>query len=113
MDIRYLSAAEAAQFGSMIHDDSELAELFGSFMLQMDVDTDFDSVMISFEDETVLRAGIEDSPYVVVFDEPAQTIRLEQGKSTEEFDFDEDGVETVVDVMASRILTKEYDDEYR
>ena len=109
MQINFLSPAEEASFSEMVHGGGELAELFGSFILQLGMDTDYDEVMISFEDEGIIHIGIEDSPYMVVLNEVEQCILLEQDgrrDATEEV-FDEDGVESVIDIMASRILRSE------
>lgn len=117
MEIKYLSSSEAALFSEMIHEGGELAELFATFMVQLDVDTDFESVMVSFEDPYILRVVIEDSPYIVVLDEPEQSIFLyavsefedDDDDLCDEYDLDEDGIETVIDVMVSRVLSTDYD----
>lgn len=109
MQINFLSPAEEAAFSEMVHNGGELAELFGCFILQLGTDTDFDEVMISFDDEDILRIDIEDSPYTVVLNEVEQSILLEQRGRTggDEEVFDEDGIESVIDIMASRILRSE------
>lgn len=108
MEIKYLSPSEEASFAELIHDGGELADLFAQMMVSLEVDTDFDTVMISFDSERVLRFVVEDSPYVVVMDEDAQRITLYSGEEEDsEWDFDDDGIENVVDLMASRILTSE------
>lgn len=114
MQINYESAADEAQFGEMVHSGSELSELFGGFLLQLECDSDYDTVLVSFDDEDVIRVVVEDSPYVVVFDDSQQTVTLfvsDYGELEEDgqYDFDDDGVETVVDVISSRILTRDYD----
>lgn len=119
MQINFLSPAEEASFSEMIHDKSELAELVGAFMLKLEVDTDYDEVMISFEDEDTIRIAIEDSPYIAVLSESEQSILLKhRGREDTEEVFDEDGIENVIDIIASRILTSEssegndYEDDY-
>jgi hypothetical protein len=114
MQIKYLSHAEEAQLSSILHEGSELAELFATFTLQLDVDTDFDTIMLSFDDESTMRIVVEDSPYVVVLDEDTQSITLytnDDGELNEDgqYDFDEEGIEVVVDIMASRVLGNEED----
>ena len=116
MNIEYLSHHEAAQFHDMIHQDGDLATLFGTFMVQMEVDTDYDTFLVSFDDEDTIRITVEDSPYVVVMDEDTRTIELylrddsvEEPELDAEYDFDEDGVMTVVDTIASRVLGDETD----
>lgn len=114
MNIEYLSHHEAALFHDMIHEDGDLATLFGTFMVQMEVDTDYDTVLISFDDEQTIRIMISESPYIVVMDEGCRTVELylstdEEPELDGEYDFDEDGIANVVDVMASRILTGETD----
>jgi len=116
MNIEYLSHHEAAQFHDMIHEDGELATLFGTLMVQMEVDTDYDTFLISFDDEDTIRIMVEDSPYIVVMDEDTCTIELYLRNDTEEepelageYDFNEDGVMTLVDTIASRVLGEETD----
>ncbi|MAD95792.1 MAG: hypothetical protein CMB99_00550 [Flavobacteriaceae bacterium] len=115
MNIEYLSHHEAAQFHDMIHEDGDLATLFGTLMVQMEVDTDYDTFLISFDDEKTIRVTVEDSPYIVVMDEDTQTVELYLRDDTdeptldEECDFSEDGVLTVVDTIASRVLGDETD----
>ena len=115
MNIEYLSHYEEAQFGDLVHSDTELSEIFGNLMVQMEVDTDYDTVMLSFENDSSLRVAVEDSPYVIVLNEDSQVIELYARDQDHElildgqYDFDEDGVETVVDIMASRILSEERD----
>ena len=114
MNVEYLSQAEAAQLNEVIRSDTELSHLFADMMLAMTTDTDYDTVMISFDDEDTLRVVVKDSPYVIVMDEIEQSIELYINKDGEldldgEYDFDDDGVETIVDIIASRILTDEAD----
>tara|TARA_Y100001001_G_scaffold163782_1_gene193826 strand:+ start:22808 stop:23161 length:354 start_codon:yes stop_codon:yes gene_type:complete len=113
MNIEYLSQHELALFNDMIHQDGDLANLFGRLIVEMEVDTDYDTVLVSFDDDTTLRIAVEGSPYIVVMDEDLQTIELylrgdsEEPELDEECDFSEDGVMTVVDTMASRVLEDE------
>lgn len=109
MDIKYLSSEDAAIFGEMIHSESELAELFGKTILLLDTDTDYEGVMVSFESEDTMRVSVDASPYLIILDAQSQTIILQQShEDIFEDDFGEDGVESVVDMIASRILTEEY-----
>ena len=39
MQINFLSPAEEASFSEMVHGGGELAELFGSFILQLGMDS--------------------------------------------------------------------------
>src|SRR5687768_1773681 len=101
MDIKFLSPAEEASFSEMIHNDSELSELVGSFLLKLGVDTDYDEVMVSFDGDNVIRIGIEDSPYTAVLDEDQQMILLEQDDfPTTEEEFSDDGVDSIIDMIA-------------
>ena len=118
MEIQYLSHHEAAQFHDMIHEDGDLASMFGTLIVQMEVDTDYDTVLISFDDDTTLRIAIEDSRYVIVLDEEEQIaelyVRQDDDDELEleldgEYDLDEDGIMTIVDVMASRVFGEESD----
>lgn len=114
MQINYLSSTDEALFSDMVHGDTGLGELFGGFMLQLECDTDYDTVMISFDDEDTIRIVVEDSPYVVVMSDADQSIILyvsDYGELEEDgqYDFDDDGAETVVDIIGSRILTRDYD----
>jgi hypothetical protein len=109
MEIQYDSHAEAATFGALVHSDSELAQLFGKMMLLMDADTDYDTVRVGCDSDTYITVAVEDSPYIIVMDEDQQKVTLFQNDDEgEEYDFDEDGIEMVVDIMASRILGEEY-----
>lgn len=115
METQYLSSADQAQFSAIVHDGGELPELFAQLMVQMDVDTDFSSVMVSCPEETMLRISVDDSPYYIIMDELEQEITLyttgEYADDTDRldgpFDFDEDGIDMVVDIMACRVLTDE------
>ena len=116
MDIQYLSSSDQAQFAELLRDDAELIHIFGQLMVQLEVDSDYDSVMLSFTADNRLRVAIDDSPYIVVLDEDEQDITLLSrsefdDEGSEEFleqsDFDDDGVEIIVDIMASRILSDE------
>ena len=109
MRINFLSQVDEALFSEMVHSGSELSELFGSLTLQLGMETDYDELMISFDDEDIIRIEIEDSPYVVVMNQQYQAILLLQDGSSEPFEevFDEDGIESIVDVVASRILGAE------
>lgn len=110
MEIQYLSHSDAASFGEIVHSESELAELFAKTMLLLEADTDYDTVMISFEDDNILRIVIEDSPYTIVLDEQNQSVSIiQKSVETDVDEFNEDGIETLVDIIASRILTREYD----
>ena len=115
MEIQYLSHHEAAQFHDMIHEDGDLASMFGTLIVQMEVDTDYDTVLISFDDDTTLRIAIEDSCYVIVLDEEEQIAELYVRQDDDEleldgeYDLDEDGIMTIVDVMASRVFGEESD----
>lgn len=117
MDIQYLSSSDQAQFAEILHDGGELPDLFAALMLQMSVDTDYSAVMVSCESDEVLRVVVEDSPYIIVLDGEQQQITLytrsDFGDLEEfdgDYDFDDDGVEIVIDIMASRILSGENDD---
>lgn len=116
MIIEYLSPHESAQFHDMIHQDGDLATLFGILMVQMEVDTDYDTFLISFDDDETIRITVEDSPYIIVMDEDIRMIELylrddsvDEPELDGEYDFDEDGVMTVVDTIASRVLEEETD----
>ena len=118
MDIQYLTSEDQARFAELLHEnDAELTQIFAQLMVQMEVDTDYDTVMLSFVGDYRLRVAVEDSPYIIVIDEDAQDITLltsddynhEVEDFVEQCDFDEDGVATVVDIMASRILSDEND----
>lgn len=116
MNIEYLSHHEAAQFHDMIHQDGDLATLFGTLMVQMEVDTDYDTFLISFDDDSTIRVTVEDSPYIIVMDEDTRTVELylrddslEEPELDGEYDFDEDGVLEVVDIISSRVLSEETD----
>ena len=119
MDIQYLSSSDQAMFASIVHDGAELATLFSQLMVQMDVDTDYSSVVVSCLDEMALRIAIDDSPYYIVMDEQAQELTLytrneydDEGEDRfiDDFDFDEGGIEMVIDIMISRILTEDTDE---
>jgi hypothetical protein len=123
METQYLSTSDQAQFSTIVHEGGELADLFAQLMVQMDVDTDYSSVMVSCLDEMTIRISVDDSPYYIIMDEREQEISLyTEGEYGDEgdrldgpFDFDEDGIEMVVDIMACRVLTDEayvtYDDD--
>lgn len=109
MRINFLSQADEASFSEMKHSGSELAEIFSSFSVQLGMETDYSELMLSFDSEDILRIEIEDSPYTVILNELHQVILLEQeGRSdTVEEVFDEDGIESLVDIISSRILSDE------
>lgn len=119
MDIQYLTSSDQATFVNIVHDGGDLPDLFAQLMVQMDVDTDYSSVIVSCLDDMTLRIAIDDSPYYIVMDEQAQELTLytkneydDEGEDrfVDDFDFDEDGIEMVVDLMISRILTEDSDE---
>lgn len=119
MDIQYLSSSDQAMFADIVHDGAELATLFSQLMVQMDVDTDYSSVIVSCLDAMTVRIAVDDSPYIVILDEQAQQITLytrsayneeEEDDFVDDFDFDEDGIEMVIDIMISRIFTEDTDE---
>lgn len=115
METQYLSSSDQAQFSAIVHDGGELPDLFAQLMVQMDVDTDYSSVIVSCLDGMTIRVSVDDSPYYIILDEQEQEISLyTTGEYADEgdrldgpFDFDEDGIDEVVDIMASRILIDE------
>lgn len=115
MNIAYLSPAYEAMFAEMIRDHGDLSELFGCLVLQLQANSDFEDLMISFEDEGIMRIRVEESPFVMVLDEESRVVSLivldEDGEqvTSEDHDFDDDGIETVVDIMVSRVLDGEDD----
>lgn len=115
MNIQYLSPAEEAWFSDMVHTGGDLADLFADFVVKMNLDADYDTITISFDDDGVLRIAVEDSPYVIVMDENEMLVELYIRLDNEEleldgdYDFDEDGVETVIDIMISRVFDTETD----
>lgn len=120
METQYLSSSDQAQFSAIVHDGGELADLFAQLMVQMDVDTDYSSVIVSCLSENTIRVSVDDSPYYIILDELEQEITLytesdyldDHINSDGPFDFDEDGIEMVVDIMACRVLTDENHVDY-
>lgn len=112
MKINFLSSAEEASFSELLHGESELTELIGSFLLKLGIETDYDTVIISFESDHIVRIRVEESPFLIIFNEDEQRIELEQddGYSTDEI-FELDGVESIVDIIADRVFTSEDGDE--
>lgn len=119
MDIQYVSSFDQAQFAEIVHDGGELPDLFAQLMVQMDVDTDYSSVIVSCYDSMTLSVTVEDSPYRIVLDEQARELTLytrneydDEGEDRfiDDFDFDEDGVDMIIDLMISRVLTEDTDE---
>lgn len=114
MNISYLSPAYEAMFSEMIREQDELSELFGALILQLQANSDYDDLMISFEDSDVLRVKLEYSPYLIIMDQGSRLITLnildaeDEVYSEEEYDFDDDGIDLVVDVICSRIEDEDW-----
>lgn len=114
MEVKFLSSNEQATFNEAVHEGSEVTKLFFLFMSELEANCDHDTVMVSFDDE-VLRASIEDSSFLVLFDEASQSVILEKYDEIaeghvydREWDFDEDAVEELVDYVSGQIF---YGDE--
>jgi hypothetical protein len=113
MSVKFLSHADQSEFSQMLYGDSELKEFFPLFMTHLELETNYDTVMVSFDGD-ILRAAIEDSPFLLEFDEGNQSLSLEKLDSDsyeyhiiEEWDFDEDAVEEVVDFIRGQVLEDE------
>lgn len=117
METQFLSISDQRMFSAIVHDGGELPSLFAKLMVQLDVDTDCSAVMVSCLDGMTVRVALEDSPYYIILSEEEQEISLYTAGEYEDegdrldgpFDFDEDGIDEVVDIVASRVLT---DEEY-
>lgn len=116
MEVKFLSSSEQAVFNDTIHDGGELSKLFFLFLSELESNCDHDSVMVSFDDDA-LHASIEDTPYLVIFDEGQQQISLEKWDSMsqdyvwqQDWDFDEDSVEEAADYISSQIYYGDGDD---
>lgn len=114
MEVEYLSNHEQATFASLLAEGSELVTLFTFFAAEMEEGSDYASCMVSFDGDDILRARINDSPYLVVFDEGEQIIILEKFddedvESTVDStdNLDEDGACTIADIICSRYTAEE------
>lgn len=116
MEVKFLSSSEQAVFNDAIQGGGELSKLFFLFLSELESNCDHDTVMISFDGD-VLRASIEDTPYLVLFDEDQQQISLEEWDPMsqdyvwqQDWDFDDDSVEEAADYISSQIYYGENGD---
>lgn len=114
MSVKFISPSSQSEFSQLLQSGGELRELFGLFMAQLELNTDYDTGMVGFEPDGSLRCRIEDSPFLVIFAEGQQQIYLQRCDEDDEifldvneWDFDEDAVEEVVDYIGDQILTSE------
>lgn len=113
MDIEYLSNHEEATFANLMAEDNELITLFAFFASEMDEGSDYKSLLVSFDGPRILRASVCDSPYLVIFNQEEQQIILQQlsddGVPAEDSvdNLDEDGAETIADIICSRYVAEE------
>lgn len=116
MSIKFLTTSDQNGFSQLLDTDSELKQLFLLFMTQLEINSDFDQVMVGVTDEG-LKVQIEDSPLLVDFNEQDQMITLyrtreqesglDDAEELQSWDFDEDAIEEAVDFISSQIFEDE------
>lgn len=110
MSVKFFAHNDQSQFAEILRSNCELRELFPLFMTRLELETDYDSVVLVCIPDNI-RANIEDSPFMVEFDEVDQIISIhkrdeysENYDLMEEWDFDEDSVEELVSFIADKVL---------
>ena len=116
MLINFVSSSSENQFLELIDEGGgETYTLLCFFMDNMPDDSKHDSGVIDMSIDDQIQCRIENSPFLVIFNEATQKITLQQCDDDDddiflevsEWDYDEDAVEEVIDYMDSRILTGE------
>jgi len=114
MSVKFISPTAQNEFQQLLSEGGELRELFALFMAQLEMNTDYDTTMVGFEGDGSLRARVEDSPFLVIFDQSILQILVQRCDEDDEifldvneWDFDEDAVEEVVAYIGDQVLTDE------
>lgn len=117
MSLKFTATSAQNQFLQLLQNGGELRELFLLFVAKLDVLTDYKLGMISFDPDGSLICLVEDLPFLVVFKEAQQAISLQRFDEDNEifldvnqWDFDEDAVEEMIDYINDQILTGETHD---
>lgn len=114
MSARFPSTSAQNQFLELMQSGGELPKLFLRFVAKMEVLTDHQVGMVDFDHWGALICLVEDSPFSVIFNEEQQKIFLQRCDEGDEifldvnqWDFDEDATEEIVDYINDQILTGE------
>ena len=118
MNIEYMSHSEEANFAEMVREESEMATMFAQLMTKLEAETDYDTVAVSFSGPYSIRARVVDSPYLVEINDEEYEVWLwlcddetDVWEFDESYDYNEEGLDSVVDTIASRLLTDEEDED--
>ena len=118
MNIQFVSNFDEAQLEEAIAEETEVAALMAVFTSGLDEeDYPYGAILTSFDGPDVIRMSVEYSPYYVILDGENLIVELHLRDIYDEeiltldgeYDFDEDGVMTVVDIILGRVLDEETD----